>query len=157
MDTKEEIAAGLRAVQERFDRLAPLIGAKLSTPLPSGSWTVHDALCHVAADSDAVSAWRERVEALSSGAPGRSPGFNIDTFNQERIDQRKGLPAETVIDEVRQHFRADLEAIAKLDDELLAREIDYRGSRVPAATMLRFYTGVHNTTHLDEIEQALDA
>ena len=157
MDPKDEIATGLRAVQERFERLAPRIVTKLDAPLPTGTWTVHDALCHVAADSDAVAAWRKRVEALSRGESARPPGFDIDAFNQERIDQRKGLPAAAVVDEVRGHFSADLAAIAVLDDELLAREIDYRDAKAPAARMLLFYTGAHNNGHLDEIERALDA
>ena len=120
MDTREEIAAGLREVQDRLERLAPRIVGKLDTPLLSGSWTVHDALCHIAADAEAVPSWLSRIDAMASGSSARPPGFSIDAYNQERIAQRKGLPVAEVLDQIRARFSADLDAIGKLDDALLS-------------------------------------
>jgi len=149
--TKDEIAAGLRQVSERLERLGPRILANLDRPLPTGTWTVHDALCHIAADSHAVEIWRQRVET------GRRPGGDLsgDEYNEQQVSRRRPLPPEDVLAEIRAAFAADLQAIADMDAALLERPIPYRGATAPAAEMLRFYTGPHNQGHLDDVEKAL--
>jgi hypothetical protein len=155
MSTKSEISDGLRAVVMRFERLAPDIDAYLAAPLPTGFWTVHDCVCHLAADSHAVDGWRERIDNLIAGRGARPPGFDINDYNAANIAARKDKPLAEVLDEVRDAFAGDLAAIDGLEEDLLAREVPYRGGIAPAAEMLRFYTGAHNLIHLDDIEQAL--
>jgi len=157
MDTREEIAAGLREVQQRLAGLTPRITSNLERPLLSGTWTVHDALCHIAADAEAVPNWLRRIGAAVEGGSVRPEGVSGEEFNEQQIEARKSLPVTAVLSEIDARFAADLAAIAALDESLLTREIDYRRGRAPAATMLRFYTGPHNMRHLDDIEQALDA
>jgi hypothetical protein len=153
VSTKDELIATLRDVDQRLVGLTPRILANLDRPLLSGTWTVHDCLCHIAADSNAVYAWRYRLE---NGR--RVQGdMSTDDFNQQEIDKRKGLPAEEVVREIRDNFSGDMAAIRELDEELLRREMPYRGGMAPAAESLRFYLGPHNTSHLDDIEKALDA
>ena len=63
MPTKPEIIQNLRDVQSRFELLLPRALEGLSLPLPSGTWTVHDCLCHLAADTNAVASW-QRAEGM---------------------------------------------------------------------------------------------
>ena len=66
MATKEEIVAGIGEVRQRLRRLEPQIVANLDKPLLTGTWTVRDALCHIAADTNAV-------RAGAAASKGRAP------------------------------------------------------------------------------------
>jgi hypothetical protein len=156
--TKQEILAGINEVELRLGSLLPGILAHLDQPLPEGTWSVHDAVCHMAADANAVPRWLARIEAAEHGVSSRPPGFNIDDFNQQNIDARKDRPVEAVVQEIRDGLSADTEAIRSMDEGLLGKQIpNFRGELTPASDMLAFNTGRHNHMHLDDIERALQA
>ena len=156
MATKEEITAEMRDAEERLERLLPGIVANLEKPLPEGTWTVHDALCHLAADANAVPRWLERMEAAASGPSAIPPGFNFDEYIQKNIDDRKGKPIDEVVKEIKDGLKADTAAIVSLDDALLQKQVpNFRGELAPASEMLRYTTGRHNLGHMDDIEKAL--
>ncbi|HEX5369482.1 MAG TPA: hypothetical protein VFY10_08720 [Dehalococcoidia bacterium] len=156
MATKSEITDGIRQVEERLQRLLPGIRSHLETPLPEGTWSVHDALCHLAADSNAVPRWLARIEALDAGRPARAPGFNMDEHNQQNIDARKGKPIDEVVSEVTDGLHADAAVVGTMDEALLQRQIpNFRGEMVEASEMLSFSAIRHNNIHLDDIEHAL--
>ena len=102
MATKDEIVAGIKEQQERLERLLPRIRQNLDKPLLTGTWTVHDAVCHIAGDVDVRESFRQRVEKALRGdeTPITSPGFNIDVYNQEQIDLRKHKPLDEVVAEI---------------------------------------------------------
>jgi len=156
--TKEEITAGINGVEARLERLLPGIVANLDKPLPEGSWTVHDALCHMAADAHSVPRWRRMVDAAISGTSARPAGFNLDEYNQQGIDSRKGKPIDEVVQEIRDGLHSDAAIVAGLDSALLAQEMpNFRGELQPASERLKFTTGGHNHMHLDDIEKAINA
>jgi hypothetical protein len=152
--TRDEITAGIRDVEERLNRLLPGIVANLDQPLPEGVWTVHDALCHMAADVPSLPRWQRMVD----GNTNRPPGFNLDEHNQQGIDARKGKPIDEVVQEIRDGLHSDAAAVPGLDDALLAREVpNFRGELQPASDRLKFTTAGHNHIHLDDIENAINA
>jgi hypothetical protein len=154
--TKEEITAGIRDVEARLERLLPGILANLDQPLPEGSWTVHDALCHMAADAHSVPRWERMVNDAVTGVSSRPPGFNLDEHNQQGIDTRKRKPLDEVVQEIRDGLHSDTEIVAGLDEALLVREVrNFRGEMQPASERLKFTTGGHNQMHLDDIENAI--
>jgi len=154
--TKDEVIAGIRDVEERLNRLLPGILANLDRPLPEGSWTVHDALCHMAADVPSVPRWQRMVDAALNGTP--PSGFNLDEHNQQGIDARKGKPIGEVVQEIRDGLHSDAAAIPGLDDSLLTREIRRSNGQIqPASERLKFTSGGHNHMHLDDIEKAISA
>jgi hypothetical protein len=156
--SKQEIIAGMEDVKTRLQRLLPGIVASLDKPLPEGTWSVHDALCHMAADANAVPRWLARIDAAERGVSSRPPGFNIDDYNQENIDARKDRPVDAIVQEIRVGLKADTAAVVGLDDALLSKQIpNGRGELTPASDMLAFSTGRHNHMHLDDIERALEA
>jgi hypothetical protein len=154
--TKEEITAGIRDVEARLERLLPAIVTNLDQPLPEGSWTVHDALCHMAADAHSVPRWQRMVNDTISGVSSRPPGWSLDDHNQQGIDERKGKPLDEVVQEIRDGLHSDTEIVAGLEDSLLTREVkNFRGELQPASERLKFTTGGHNHMHLDDIENAI--
>ncbi len=156
MATKSEITDGIRGVEERLERLLPGIRSHLETPLPEGTWSVHDALCHLAADANAVPRWLARFEALDAGRSTRPPGFNMDEHNQQNIDARKGKPVDEVVTEITNGLHSDVAAVATMDEALLQRQVpNFRGEITAASDMLSFTAVRHNHIHLDDIENAL--
>jgi hypothetical protein len=158
--TREELQANIQGVIERLESLLPDIAANLEKPLTEGTWTVNDAICHIAADTqDAVPRWRARMQSLAAGESGRLPGFNIDDYNQQQIDRRKGRSVQEVVQEIRDGLRADSEAIDTLEDDLLKLQVPSPrgGGMTEASEMLSFYVGRHNHIHLDDIEKALSS
>ena len=51
---RDEIVVGINACDERLDQLRPAMIANPDAPLPEGTWTVRDALCHIAARANGV-------------------------------------------------------------------------------------------------------
>jgi hypothetical protein len=158
MATRDEITAGIRDVEERLKRLLPDIDENLDQPLPEGTWTVHDALCHMAADVPSLPRWQRQIDAAISGASARPPGFNLDEYNQQGIDARKGKPLGDVVQEILDGLHSDAAGVPGLDDALLSREVpNFRGELQPASERLKFTSGGHNHLHLDDIENAIKA
>ena len=161
MATREEIITELRRVNERLDALTPAILARPETPLPEGTWTVHDAVCHLAADGNAVPRFLRRIEVIDQGLPLRPPGWTpalMDAENEEHIAKRKSLPITDVLKEVREAMDADIERVKGLDEALWSREIpNFRGEIMPASDQLKNTTSVHPHNHINDIEKALGA
>jgi hypothetical protein len=99
------------------------------------------------------------MQSLAAGESGRLPGFNIDDYNQQQIDRRKGRSVQEVVQEIRDGLRADSEAIDTLEDDLLKLQVPSPrgGGMTEASEMLSFYVGRHNHIHLDDIEKALSS
>lgn len=156
MPTKLEIIQNLRDVETRFESLLPRALEGLALPLPTGTWSVHDCLCHIAADTNAVAAWQERTAKLLAGQPLRPPGFDGNAFNEEQVALRRAKDVSAVIDEIRAGFATDLAALERLSDADLSQLVkNNRGELVEAGDQLNFYITPHNHGHMDDIEGAL--
>jgi hypothetical protein len=158
MATKQEIIEALTALSARVDALAPRLEGSLERPLLQGSWTVHDALRHLAADARGVPAMVARLERVAQGLPRRTPGVDdeVDAYNERMIAERKHKPLSDLLREINAGIRADIESIGELSDEFLQRELpNVRGDTAPASEQMRVYLGGHPMRHLDEIEAAL--
>jgi hypothetical protein len=158
MATKQEIYEGVRGVEERLERLLPGIRENLERPLPTGTWTIHDALCHLAADTNAVARFLQRLERIDRGEPGRPAGFNIDEHNEQQIASRKSKAIDEVVREIQDGFKADIAAFEAISNATLERQIPgFGGNPTLASDSLSFTLVRHNHIHLDDIEQALQA
>ena len=156
MATKQEIYEGVRCVEERLERLLPGIGENLERPLLTGTWTIHDALCHLAADTNAVPRFLQRLERIDRGEAGRPAGFNFDEHNEQQIALRKSKPIDDVVGEIRKGFADDVRGVEFIPDVTLERQIPgFCGDPTLASDSLSFTLVRHNHIHLDEIEKAL--
>ena len=158
MYTREEIIAAIRDAEARLDRLEPVIREHLQQHLPTGTWTVHDAVCHLAADSNAVPRFLDRIEKQRTGQPVRPAGFNMDAHNEANIARRRGLSLDEVLHEVHAGFANDIAQVQALPSDLLASDVpNFRGELTPASDQIRFTAAGHPNLHLDDIEAALKA
>jgi hypothetical protein len=158
MATRQEIIEALNAISARVDALTPRLEGSLERPLLQGSWTVRDALCHLAADSRGVPGMVARLERVAQGLPRRTPGVDddVDAYNERMIAERKHKPLSDLLGEIDAGIRADIESVGELSDEFLQRELpSVRGGAAPVSEQMRVYLGGHPMRHLDDIEAAL--
>jgi hypothetical protein len=156
--SRDEIIADIRALEQRLSKLEPRVLAAPDKPLTSGTWTVRDAVCHMAADSNAIPGFLARVERQRTGAVGRPAGFNLDAHNEEGIALRKPKPLTDVFAEIHAGMKSDMAGVEALPEDLLSSDIpNFRGVVTPASDQVRFTTVGHTAIHLDDIEAALDA
>jgi len=159
MATREEVIAELQRVNARIEALTPQILARPDARLPEGTWTVHDAVCHLAADGNAVPRFLTRIERMDQGLPLRPEGWTpamMDAENEVNLAKRKGLPITDVLKEIRDAMDADIERVKGLDEALWSRELpNFRGVVTPASEQLKGTTSGHPHTHIDDIEKAL--
>src|SRR6266545_151299 len=119
MATKQEIYEGVRGVEERLEQLLPAVRENLERPLLTGTWTVHDALCHLAADTNAVPRFLQRLERIDRGEPARPTGFNVHEHNEQQIALRRGKAIDEVVREIKDGFKADTAAFQAISDATL--------------------------------------
>ena len=159
MATREEIIAELQRVNARIEGLTPQILARPEAPLPEGTWTVHDAVCHLAADGNAVPRFLNRIARIDQGLSPRPEGWTpamMDAENEVNLAKRKGLPITDVLKEIRDAMDADIERVKGLDEALWSREMpNFRGVVSPASDQLKGTTSGHPHGHIDDIEKAL--
>jgi hypothetical protein len=126
--------------------------------LLTGTWTVRDAVCHMAADGNAVPRFLQRIERARNGQTGRPTGFNLDAHNEEQIALRKPRPLADVLSEVHEGLSNDMAEVEALPEDLLTSNVpNFRGELTPASDQVRFTAAGHPGIHLDDIEAALGA
>ena len=161
MATKEEITESLQQVNQRLEGLKARILAGAEKHLLSGTWTVRDALCHLAARSNGLPNFMNRLERAAQATPGApaTPLPNIDDVNQSQIDARVGRTPAELLDEVHAGHLTAIDGVSKMDADIFDRELPTpRGEgTTPAGDLLMRSTSGHDNVHLDEIEKALDA
>ena len=86
---------------------------------PTGTaWSETDLLGHLSAWSDFL---LDQVEALLSGRAGTIPAINVDTWNAEQVERRRGRTAREAVDEWRRAALRANEVVRGLSDEARRR------------------------------------
>ncbi|MBM3140419.1 MAG: hypothetical protein FJZ92_09505 [Chloroflexi bacterium] len=159
MTTQEEIAAAVRAVDERIERLRPRLLARPEQALSEGTWRVRDALSHLAARANGVDRVVQRARAATTSAPAPTAPRSIDEINAGQVEERRDLSVSQLLDEIAAGHAAAIEAVGRVDDATLAQRIPlgFRpGDAAVAELILRGGPG-HDQSHLDQVEAALAA
>lgn len=152
--TREELIEAIEHAEQRLAALRPVLEAAAEQSLPTGTWRVRDALSHLAARANPISRVLQRIEEAASGVTAPRPP--IDDVNAEQVEERVGLTAAALLDEMQAGHRATLEGIP--DDALLAGMLPaFGGGEVTVAEMIARIGVGHETNHLNEIEQALQS
>jgi hypothetical protein len=164
MTTKEEVIAALETSEARVDRLAPDLLAHPDAKLVDSEWTVWQALCHVAARSNALplaTRLAERIRAAQAeGQPINWRGSNrgVD-INQAQIDERQGRGVPELLSEIHAGHQAAMAAVRGLSQESFDERFPrFTGEGEMSMGELLMLSGSgHENGHLDQIEQAIEA
>jgi len=152
--TRDELIEAIERAEQRLVALRPMLEATAEQPLPTGTWRVRDALSHLAARANPIPRVLQRIEEAASGVA--TPRPPIDDVNAEQVEERVGLSAAELLDEMQAGHRATLEQIPS--DAVLAGTLPAIGGGEASVAEMIARIGVgHETNHLNEIEAALRA
>ena len=155
---RDEIVAGIRACDERLAELGPAMIANPDAPLPEGTWTVRDVLCHVAARANGVA----MMVALASGsleadAAEMGPSFDIDAVNRQQIADRSANDVNALLTEAFAGHEAAIGQLASIDDQMLARRVKlpFFEREVTVIDLIALGGAGHEQSHINDIARAV--
>lgn len=147
LDTVIATAAGNRDFFERWVR--SLTPGQLETVVPGGTWRTKDYVAHLASIDIYVGEWFEHVADGKRWHPNNSEDgspFNIDTWNEARITERRDASVEELFTEATRHRERLLAAVDRFTPEILASEFDFRGTMTSYQRYLELWT-LHDPAH----------
>ena len=162
MTTKQEVAEALRTSVQRAEKIAAgLSDADLTRPVLPG-WTVKDVYAHLASLGASPSffiAMAQRAASGAGGGGGMGSGFDINAFNAQQVEKRKGMSLEELLAEFRQGHEQGIALIESTSDEVLEKKMPdpFRGGMSTALEMIQGSCAEHEAGHLDDVVAALRA
>jgi hypothetical protein len=157
---RDEIVAGINACDTRLEQMKPSMIANPDAPLPEGTWTVRDALCHVAARANGVAmAVTVANNTLGADPADVGPPFDIDVVNRQQIADRSEKDVDALLAEVLAGHQAAIDQLASIDNELLARrmKLPYFEHEVTVIDLIALAGAGHEQSHVNEIARAVGA
>ena len=155
---RDEIVAGINACDVRLAQLKLAIVANPDAPLPEGTWTVRDALCHVAARANGVAmALTVANDSLGADPSDVGPTFDINVVNQQQIADRSASDVDALLTEAFAGHEAAISQLASIDDEMLARrmKLPYFEHEVTVIDLIALAGAGHEQSHINEIARAV--
>lgn len=161
--SRDDVIAELKSVQRDVE--------KLVETTPEGAWTkgvyengwdARQVLGHLAAMSGVANFVIMMAQAPGSGM-GAGGAFDIDAFNAQQTAMREGKTPADLLDEIRNNFTRDANAVEKASDELLSKHYrapwDVEGAAVEGtvADVIVGSLKKHYRGHLAELATALAA
>ncbi len=138
------------ANREFFERwVRSLTPAQLKTVVPGGTWRTKDYVAHLASIDIYVGEWFEQVADGKRWHPNNSEDgspFNIDTWNEARITERRDATVDELFAEAAEHRARLWSAVDRFTPEILASEFDFRGTMTSYQRYLELWT-LHDPAH----------
>lgn len=149
---KEQLWAQLTQVRQKVKALVQALTPAEWEVLVTDRWRVRDVIAHLAvAEKGHVQVgW-----ALLRGEPLNVEGFDLDTYNNRAVNERRALPVEAVLaelDEARAETAALLAAVSPEDWE---KGGHHPGGFDVTVTGLFRVIAIHEHRHLREVRKAL--
>lgn len=156
MAEKQEIISQIQAGIERVNQtFGGLTDEQLDTQVHEGEggWTARQVLAHLAGRADGY----EMLFQMAEGGAGfRGGGFDVNTWNQQKVDACAGKSRDELLEEFRATHEAMIERVKATDDETLRTKVPSpRGGEVEVGEMLMGSAGRHSIMHSEEVERAL--
>jgi uncharacterized protein (TIGR03083 family) len=160
MTTKQDVAEALRASVQRAEKIAAGISDADATRVVLPGWTVKDVYAHLASLGASPSffiAMAQRAASGSGGGGGMGGGFDINAFNAQQVEMRKGKSLEELLAEFRQGHEQGIALMESTPDEVLTKEMPdpFRGGMATALAMIQGSCAEHEAGHLDDVVAAL--
>jgi hypothetical protein len=157
MATQQEV---IRAIREGIERVEGTFGTLTDEQLAmqvhdsDGGWTARQVLAHMAGRAEG----HQMLLSMATGAApgGFGGGFDVNAWNQQRVDERAERSRDELLQEFRQVHEALMENVIELPDGAFETMIPSpRGGEIALGEMLAGSGGRHNVNHTVEVEQAL--
>ncbi|MGE0601773.1 MAG: DinB family protein [Dehalococcoidia bacterium] len=151
-----EEADANRATFESFCR--SLTPAELTTVIPGMTWRVQDYIAHLASIDIYVAGWFEHHASGERFRPANDDGtpFNIDTWNEARIVERRDASVDDLLQEAGKHRERLWTAVESFSEEQLARQFNFRGREISFLRYLQLWTA-HDPAHTADMLKGLPA
>jgi hypothetical protein len=152
---RDEITAAIRETDARLERIRPPVVEAGDRPLPTGEWSIRDALSHLAARSNPVARSLWRMEGAL--APGGQAALDIHEENAGQVRDRADQSVDALLDEIAEGHRTALTDLAALDDQTIARRfpVAFPPGELSLVEFIERAGPRHDNSHLDEVEAAL--
>jgi uncharacterized damage-inducible protein DinB len=145
----DEIRAAREEVLGIVSGLAP---EQFDRSTVNEGWTVRDTLSHLATiPLRNMDMWR----CVLDGQPWTAEK-SVDDFSRKRVEERRGLPGQAVVDEYRRTTDEQIAFLSKLSDADLDREWDHPAASIGRTTLETMILAGprHHRKHGAEIQAA---
>jgi len=162
MTTKQDVAEALRASVQRAEKIAAgLSDADLTRPVVGG-WAVKDVFAHLASMGLTPSFFigmAQRAASGGGGGGGTGSGFDVNAFNAQQVEKRKGMSLEELLAEFRQGHEHGIALMESTPDDVLTKKMPdpFRGGMSTALEMIQGSVGDHEAQHLMDVARVLRA
>lgn len=154
-ETPERLSARLRSEGEKtleFFRALPSDCWETGVYSDGGQWTVRQLLAHFVS---AEAGMNELIRVILAGGAGAPEDFDIDLYNQRRVDRLQALSPAELLDQ----FVERRQASAQMTDGLSAADLTRTGRHpwmgiAPVEDILKLLYR-HNQIHQRDIRKAL--
>jgi hypothetical protein len=145
-----------RATYEAFCR--SLSQGELETVIPGLASRVQDYVAHLGTIDIYVADWFEHHASGTRWRPTLEDGspFNIDTWNDARIQERRELSVEDLLGEAARHRERLWAAVTSFTGEQLAAQFNFRGRDISYLRYLQLWTA-HDPAHTLDMLRGLPA
>ena len=162
MTSKQDVAEALRASVQRAEKIAAGLSDADATRVVLPGWTVKDVYAHLASLGASPSFFigmAQRAASGSGGGGGMGGGFDIDAFNAQQVEKRKGKSLEELLVEFRQGHEQGIALMESTPDDVLEKKMPdpFRGGMSTALEMIQGSCAEHEAGHLDDVVAALRA
>jgi len=156
MATKQEIIEAIRSGIDRVEAtFGTLTDEQLATQVHEGDsgWTAGQILAHMAGRAEG----HQMLLSMATGAaPGGFGGFDVNQWNQQKVDERAERSRDELLQEFRQVHESLIQNVTELPDGAFEAMLPSpRGGEIALGEMLAGSGGMHNVAHTTEVEQAL--
>jgi hypothetical protein len=135
-----------RARYESFCR--SLTNEELHSSIPDTHWSVQDYIAHLATIDIYVAEWFEHTAdgtrlhfTNDDGSP-----FNIDTWNESRVVERKQASLDDLFDEAATYLERLWNAVSRFSPQALDAHFNFRGTDISMLRYLQLWTA-HDPAH----------
>lgn len=141
----------------RFEALCRSLSTEqLERVIPGDTWRTKDYIAHLASIDLYVGDW---FEHQADGAPWRPRGddggpFNIDTWNERRIEERRDASVEDLLDEAADLRTRLWAAVDRFSPDVLAARFTFRDREISFLRYLQLWAG-HDPAHTADMLRAL--
>jgi hypothetical protein len=153
----EPVVQEANANRETYEAFCQSLSpAELGTVIPGLTWTVQDYIAHLATIDIYVAEWFEHTADGTRWRPTGEDGgpFNIDTWNERRIEERRAASVQDLLGEAARHRERLWAAVDRFTEEQLATKFNFRGAEITFLRYLQLWTA-HDPAHTVDMLRGL--